>query len=133
MKRRSQAAPTVVPVLTEIIELGDMEEPVPNPPMLDAALAPTEPGQERQHPLPVREFDDEAIARGVMEDLQRQIDLMIEHRVGAALEPILRRLTENVAAEARTALALSLKDTLRMAVKQELERVRRKAQDPGEV
>jgi hypothetical protein len=133
LKRRSEAAPTVVPVLTEVIDLDAIEEPVPNAPMLDAALAPTEPGKERQHPLPAREFDDEAIARGVMEDLQRQIDLMIEHRVGAALEPILRRLTENVAAEARTALALSLKDTLRLAVKQELDRVRRKAQGPGEV
>ena len=117
----SPRKPTVgrVPVLTQVLEIdeADME---PSRPMLEEALAPvvdtTGPGALAVAPG----HEQDAVVARVMESLHERIDAIVERRVQAALEPIWRRLTEDLSAEVRTALALSLKETLRQAVEDEL-------------
>ncbi len=119
--------PARIPVLTQVIEFAETEEASTRP-MLDEALAPiAEQAPLPWHTVPVPQED--AVVARVMEGLHRHIDTIIERRVQAALEPIWRRLTEDLSAEVRTALALSLKETLRQAVGDEMQQ-RTKADRP---
>lgn len=129
MSQPRNVPPARIPVLTEVLadalDAGQ-DDDEPTRPMLDAALAPPVQApapSEAQHPPAKPAFDDEALVARVLEGLHRQIDAVIERRVQAALEPIWRRLTEDLADEVRLALALSLKETLREAVRDELARV----------
>jgi hypothetical protein len=119
--------PARVPVLTQVIDLDEVDEGAARP-MPGEALAPmVEQAPLPWHATPVAR--DEAVVARVMEDLHRHIDAIIERRVQAALEPIWRRLTEDLSAEVRTALALSLKETLRQAVGDEMQRMKSEQPD----
>jgi hypothetical protein len=127
MSQPRNVPPARIPVLTEVLtdalDAGPDDEE-PTRPMLDAALAPPveAPPRADDHPPARPTSDDEAIAMRVLEALHRQIDAIVDRRVQAALEPIWRRLTEDLADEARMALALALKETLREAVREEIRR-----------
>ncbi len=114
-----------IPVLTEVIETSREDDGATTRPMLDEALAPTDAefvdsiGAHHSESM-----DEEALVSRVLEGLHLQVDAIVEQRVQAALEPIWRRLTEDVADEVRTALALALKETLREAVRDELQQQR---------
>jgi hypothetical protein len=69
-------------------------------------------------------LDEGAIVARVLDDLQRQIDLALEHQLTRALEPALQRLTQAMAVEAREAVGVALRDLVQRAVKLELDRVR---------
>lgn len=126
MSQPRNVPPARIPVLTEVLtdtlEAGQ-DDDEPTRPMLDAALAPPVEAPADERPVARLAFDDEALVARVLEGLHRQIDTLIDRRVQAALEPIWRRLTEDLADEARLALALSLKETLREAVRDEVRRV----------
>lgn len=127
MSQPRNVPPARIPVLTEVIDAG-RDDDEPTQPMLDAALAPPAlPRAADDAPAPVHSASDhdEALIARVLEGLHRQIDAIIDRRVQAALEPIWRRLTEDLADEARMALALSLKETLREAVRDEIRRTTR--------
>lgn len=133
MTQPPRVPPARIPVLTEVLDDGRVDDETSRP-MLDAALAPIEEApaaeaatdearaaaSDKSKGSPA--LDDEALVARVLEGLHRQIDTMIDRRVQAALEPIWRRLTEDLADEARLALALSLKETLREAVRDEVRR-----------
>ncbi len=68
--------------------------------------------------------DESAIVARVLDDLQRQIDLALEHQLARTLEPAIQRLTEALAVEARDALGVTLRDLVQRAVKLELDRLR---------
>jgi hypothetical protein len=124
MNQPRHVPPAGIPVLTDVLDAGQDDVEATRP-MLDAALAPTveAPAASDAQAPPARPmFDDEALVARVLERLHRQIDTIIDRRVQAALEPIWRRLTEDLADEARLALALSLKETLREAVRDEIRR-----------
>lgn len=123
MNQPRNVPPARIPVLTEVID-ADQDDDEPTRPMLDAALAPPLEASATAGARPSAQpaFDDEALVARVLEGLHRQIDTIIDRRVQAALEPIWRRLTEDLADEARLALALALKETLREAVRDEVRR-----------
>lgn len=115
---------TMVPVLTEVLEVSQDDEPPAAPPMLDAVvMLPADPPAAVEAAAP--RIDEEALVIAVLDDVQRQVDLMIEHHVVRALEPALQALTAELVTSARKALADGLRDVVRQAVKQETERVRK--------
>lgn len=65
-----------------------------------------------------------ALVERVLTDVQRQVDLLIEHRLARALEPSIDRLTQAFAIEARHALHTALREVVERAVRQELDRIR---------
>ena len=69
-------------------------------------------------------MDDVQLSVRILEDVQRQIDLMIEHQLGAAVAPAMAQLTQEFALAAREAVSQSLREVIQRAVKQELDRVR---------
>jgi hypothetical protein len=69
-------------------------------------------------------FDEAAVTRRVLEEVQRQIDLMLEYRLREALGPLLARLSDTLIREARDELAATLRDVVSRAVAQEVERHR---------
>jgi hypothetical protein len=109
------APPQRVPTLTEVVQLAP---PRPVETLSDSVVAPpvVRPG--------APSFDEAAVARRVLEEVQRQIDLMLEYRLREALGPLLARLSDTLIREARDELASTLRDVVARAVAQEVERHR---------
>ncbi len=123
-----------VPVLTDVLQLQRDDEPALPKPMLDTMVAPHpmveaasrgtsafEPQSLSPHASTLNEAQ---LSERILADVQRQIDLMIEHQLGAALSPVLSKLTQDFALAAREAVSQSLREVIERAVKQELDRVR---------
>ena len=122
MNQPRNVPPARIPVLTEVLE-ASRDDDEQTQPMLDAELAPTiDTDASVAADLRAPTHDEEALVARVLEALHGRVDAIIERRVQAALEPIWRRLTEDLADEARLALALSLKETLRETVRDEIRR-----------
>lgn len=134
---------STVPVLTDVLQIHGDDAPAIAAPMQEAALAP----QNERWPVPGRSLHraepsvpgaqpgvsaspsttklaDDALVEKVLQDVQRQVDLRIEHQLNAALAPIIEKLTSTLAADARLAIAESLRDVVQRAVAQELDRIR---------
>ncbi len=123
---------TTVPVLTEVLAVQATEVTAAVPQRAEAALAPPWPGESRGEASPAVQGTSDAadlpsetqLAARVLEDLHRQVDLMIEHQLQQTLEGVLHRLTHDFAAQARDAVHEALHDVVQRAVRQELERTR---------
>jgi hypothetical protein len=135
--------PQRVPVLTEVVVLPktapaavvDDEYP-PIPP--DPAYAETAPapfgGRESLPPAPVpvppaaavppaaMAIDEARVVQRVLADLDKQLDLMFEHRLREALTPVLTRMTDSLVREMRNQLAVHLREMVAKAVSLELDR-----------
>jgi len=105
-----------VPTLTEVVQLAP-----PKP--FDASPPPTPVPPPTARPAPPA-IDEAAVAQRVLEDVQRQIDLMLEYRLREALGPLLARLSDALIREARDELASTLRDVVARAVAQEVQRHR---------
>ncbi len=81
----------------------------------ESALAPA-PTASRPSALNEDQIDQRAIVQQVMLDLQRHIDLMLEHRLREALMPVLARATDALVLEARNELASTLLSVVQLAV-----------------
>jgi hypothetical protein len=105
-----------VPTLTEVIDVGvDSMLPAES-----VATAPARPVAPEVSP------DEAELVRRVLEDVQRQIDLMLEYRMRDALAPALARLGQALAHEVRDELASTLREIVARAVAQELSRQRQR-------
>jgi hypothetical protein len=113
------------PLIEEVL-LAPVPEPTP------VALAVEVPASNDEVPAfaPVHPsapaIDEAALVQRVMADLDRQVDLMFEHRVRETLSPLLARLTDTLVREMRNHLAASLRDVVSRAVSQELDRVQKR-------
>jgi diketogulonate reductase-like aldo/keto reductase len=123
--------PQRVPILTEVVLLGDPEAvdiPIEPPPpavhVEPAANSPLSHDMEERAEERLEELAEEQLVERVWADLQRQVDLMLEYRVRETLAPILTRATEAVVRESRQQLASTLRDVVARAVAQELARHR---------
>lgn len=135
--------PRQVPTLTEIVELPASARPVPVPSAAQAeavpdASVPADPSAAEQahtEPAPapstvappvaaVAAVDEERLVQRVLGDLQRQIDLMLEYRLRESLSPMLAKLTDELARDARASVATALRELVVKAVAQELARRR---------
>lgn len=102
-----QRPPTRVPTLTEEVQVTpETADPV----------------------LPARaeaDLDDTAhLTHAVLEDVQRQVDLMLEYRLRDAIAPALARASDSLIRELRHELAATLRDLVEKAVAQALARQR---------
>lgn len=78
-------------------------------------------------------IDEAALTQRILADLQRQVDLMLDHHLRVAMAPALNRLSQSLAESARDELASTLRDMVARAVSQELMRQRTvsNGNDPG--
>lgn len=78
----------------------------------------------RPPPAQGEPVDEGRIVDTVMAGLQQRVDQMFEFRLREALGPVLARAADAVVADAREALAHTLRDVVARAVTQELARRR---------
>lgn len=126
--------PERVPTLTEVVawpgpEGAAASGAVPGP-AVPAAVQPLAVGPPRAEadllpvPMPPLRMPEEQVIQGVLAEVQRQVELMLEYRLREALTPLLARATDNFVREARNELASTLRDVVARAVAQELSRHR---------
>lgn len=126
MNAESTLPPQRVPTLTEVVAWPQ----APAPPHGEAQLAlpavearPAEADMLGAAAPPLR-VGDEAMIQGVLVEVQRQVELMLDYRLREALTPLLNRAADNLVREARVELASTLRDVVARAVAQELARHR---------
>ena len=131
MSHPENGPPQGVPRLTEVVDWP--KEAAPGAPTQTAETAPIDPegaaaeatSEAISAPIPaVRLPDESELTARVLEQVQRQIDLMIEYRMREALTPLLARATDALVRDARTELASTLREVVGRAVAQELARHR---------
>lgn len=137
--------PQRVPVLTEVVVLpkaGTVEEvdefpPLPADPAyaetapaplgadtpVTAAAAPAVAAPVAGAAAAAPAIDEARLAQRVLADLDKQLDLMFEHRLREALTPVLARMTDSLVREMRNQLAASLREMVSRAVSIELDRL----------
>lgn len=129
--------PRSVPVLTEVVVLPQATPEVSDdyPPFVSdtayadtapAPLAEWPPGPGAATPTPPAAIDEATVTQRVLADLDKQLDLMFEHRLRETLAPVLARMTDSLVREMRNQLAASLRDMVARAVALELDRVNRR-------
>lgn len=144
-----RAAPMHVPVLTEVIEVPDLNlnEATQMPPTpvqqaphtvvtLDDVVSPQLPVMAAERPLEpaaLREtvlapgqyvIDEAQLAQRVLADVQKQIDSMLEFRLRESLAPILANAAETLVRELRQELSRTMTDVVARSVAQEVARQR---------
>jgi len=145
MKVNSQP-PQSVPVLTEVVVMPKKTTPevvhddyppfAPDPAY--AETAPTPLGEWHASPSPQARppagadpagpplIDEAMLAQRVLADLDKQLDLMFEHRLRETLSPVLARMTDTLVREMRNQVAASLREMVARAVALELDRLQRR-------
>ncbi len=133
--------PRSVPVLTEVVVMPKaapeaVEEYPPiiqDPAYADTAATPLGEWQPsygtRPAAAPVAApaaIDEAVLTQRVLADLDKQLDLMFEHRLRETLAPVLARMTDTLVREMRNQLALSLREMVAKAVSLEIERLHRR-------
>jgi hypothetical protein len=144
MKANSQP-PQSVPVLTEVVVMPKKAAPevvhddyppiAPDPAYAETAPTPlgewsANPPQQARPPAnadPAPPLIDEAmLTQRVLADLDKQLDLMFEHRLRETLSPVLARMTDTLVREMRNQIAASLREMVARAVALELDRLQRR-------
>lgn len=130
MSQPGSTPPSRVPTLTEVVawpepnSAASSSAPTPvaasGPMEADLVKAPT---SGNPLPQPSRLTEDQLVQR-VLEEVQRQVDMVLEYRVREALTPALARVADSIVREARGELASTLRDVVARAVAQELARHR---------
>lgn len=121
----SGVPPDRVPTLTEVVAwpqgvplaAGEAQLPLP------AVEAQPVEADLVASPMPLR-VGEEQMIQGVLVEVQRQVDLMLDYRMREVLAPLLARATDSIVRDARTELASTLRDVVARAVAQELARHR---------
>jgi hypothetical protein len=75
-------------------------------------------------PMPPLRLAEEQMIQGVLAEVQRQVELMLDYRLREVLTPLLNRAADGIVRDARTELASTLRDVVARAVAQELSRHR---------
>lgn len=120
--------PMRVPTLTEVVDWPPVQ------PFVIVELAPArlvepvhepapEPAPERPPAPPI---DEAALTQRILAGLQMQmqVDAMLDHQLRVAMQPLLNRLADTLAQQARDELASALRDVVALAVSREMIRLR---------
>jgi hypothetical protein len=127
---RANVPPSRVPTLTEVVEVhGAVTEQTiaaasSTPGRASVVSAPAAPASltvSAQQPVNADLFTQQ-----VMADIQRQIDAMLEVRLKEALAPIVTRLTDALARDARSELTKVMKEVVSRCVAEEIRRTQSK-------
>ena len=114
-----------LPLLSEAVAIDLMPAAAfPSPSLVVPAVEPVLPFVSPDSVLRTQQIDEDILTQRVLEDLQRQVDLMLEYRLRAAMEPVVERAIEVLRDSARAELASTLHDVVTRAVAQELIRHR---------
>lgn len=102
--------PQGIPKLTEVVDVSKPDGPALT---VAARLAATRAAQ-------MPETSEDQLVERILADIQRQVDMALEHRLREKLAPALTRLTDALVRESRAELASTLRDVVARAVAQEL-------------
>lgn len=120
---RTPQPPRQVPTLTEVVDVAKSKPAAGT--VVPAAPTPAVPPPAALSPAGVKSsLNEDALVQRVLFDVQRQVDLMLEHRLRETLSPALARLTESLVREVQNDLASTLRDVVAKAVAQEIARLR---------
>jgi len=115
--------PERVPTLTEVVSWP--QAPASTPMRADAQLPlPSVEADVVTAPLQALRVADDEMVQGVLVEVQRQVELMLDYRLREVLTPLLARAADGIVRDARTELASTLRDVVARAVAQELARHR---------
>lgn len=115
--------PGRVPTLTEVIAWPRGAWPAPGAAQLPLLAVEAQSAEADMVGAPMLlRVADEALIQGVLMEVQRQVELMLDYRMREVLTPLLARAADNIVREARTELASTLRDVVARAVAQELAR-----------
>lgn len=106
---KANVPPSRVPTLTEVVEVVQVPEGLSVP----ATAPPAAIGADQ-------------LTQQVLNDIQRQMDVMLEVRLKETLAPVVARLTDALARDARAELTKVMKDVVSRAVANELRRTQAK-------
>lgn len=98
-----------------------LESPSETAPVLVDVLANEVPARELPSTPPI---DEAALAQRILTDLQSQVDAMLEQQLRVAMQPLLNRLADTLAQQAREELGSALRDMVALAVSREMIRLR---------
>jgi hypothetical protein len=121
----SGGPPDRVPTLTEVVAWPQRTaaSPADAQPVASAEAQPFE-ADALAIPSPALRAAEEQMIQGVLLELQRQVELMLDYRMREVLTPLLARAADGIVREVRTELASTLRDVVARAVAQELARHR---------
>lgn len=128
----SPLPPDRVPTLTEVVAWPGSSPASGGIPATGPTVEPAEPVEQGASPAPdvatpaadAASITEEQLTQRILNDLQRQMDLMLDYRLREILTPLLTRAADTVVREARSELASTLRDVVARAVAQELTRHR---------
>jgi hypothetical protein len=126
---KANVPPSRVPTLTEVVEVHGVliEEVMPaESPAGVGALAALTATPTTTASSPPQSVNPDLLTQQVMTDIQRQIDAMLEVRLKEALAPIVTRLTDALARDARSELTKVMKDVVSRCVAEEVRRAQSK-------
>jgi hypothetical protein len=128
---KANVPPSRVPTLTEVVEVHGAltEEVMPAASPADAgtgAVAALTAPAPTTASSPAQPVNADLLTQQVMSDMQRQIDAMLEVRLKEALAPIVTRLTDALARDARSELAKVMKEVVSRCVAEEVRRTQSK-------
>ena len=124
---KAKVPPSRVPTLTEVVEVNDdLAEEVTGPAYCATEVAAAYPGTPSPTVLASQPVNADLLTQQVMADIQRQINAMLEVRLKEALAPVVARLTDALARDARAELAKVMKEVVSRAVSDEMRRTQTK-------
>ncbi|MEP7101018.1 MAG: hypothetical protein ABI781_10935 [Burkholderiales bacterium] len=118
--------PERVPTLTEVVSWPHSTAPVVGEMQLSLPTVEARPAEADMvvAPLQPLRVADEEMVQGVLVEVQRQVELMLDYRLREVLTPLLNRAADGIVRDARAELASTLRDVVARAVAQELARHR---------
>ena len=125
----SPLPPDRVPTLTEVVAWPGSSPASGGSPSAGPAAEPVEQGASPAPDVATPAADaasitEEQLTQRILNDLQRQMDLMLDYRLREILTPLLTRAADSIVRDARSELASTLRDVVARAVAQELTRHR---------
>ena len=110
-----------IPVLTEVISVGDAQTFVPNELMSD-----TMTGTPLRYPtLSAQELEqlEKTVCETVLRQLLTRVDFVLEHRVRDGLADVLQTAVDGLARDIRQGLTRSLEEVIQRTVSQEISKL----------
>jgi hypothetical protein len=123
---KANLPPSRVPTLTEVVEVqGALPDEVVPATLPTSGITSTTSALPAAAPVPVaalQPVNSELLTQQLMADIQKQVDAMLEVRLKEALAPIVTRLTDALARDARAELTKVMKDVVSRCVADEVRR-----------
>lgn len=120
------ASDASIPILTQVIEQAPAARAAMSPqaeaPRQNSAAIPLELARPESASTEWTQIERE-ISERVLRQIQGRIDFVLEHRIKDGLAEALQRMTDEMTAEIRRGLQITLEDVIARAVAQEIARL----------